>query len=134
MQLGKYTIPDVALDFMNRDHQAFIAHVERLEKLLTATPDAEAIDRELDEMYEHTHVHFAAEENEMQAKEFPPYEIHRQEHQRVLGEMVAQIEVWKTRRDVTKLSQYVNEALPEWLKQHTQSMDFITADWLSKTA
>jgi hemerythrin-like metal-binding protein len=76
-------------------------------------------------------VHFAAEEKEMQAGGFPPYAVHQQEHQRVLNEMAAQIATWKTQRDMARLSQYVKEALPEWLSQHTQSMDFVIAAWLA---
>lgn len=131
MQIGQYTIPEVALAFMNRDHQAFIEQVQHLEKLLVDFRDAEIIDQHLNELLEHTRIHFAAEEKEMQAGAFPPYPVHQQEHHRVLQGMEAEIEAWQTQRDVARLTQYIKQALPEWLAQHVQMMDFVTARWLA---
>jgi len=132
MLLGKHSIPEVAVEFMNRDHQAFIDQVEKLEKLLSKTLNSELIDQHLIELHKHTRDHFAAEEKGMQVISFPPYPIHQQEHERMLGEMIEQIEAWKTERNAARLDHYVKDTLPSWLAQHVQTMDFVTAMWLSR--
>ena len=134
MQLGQYAIPEVALAFMNRDHQAFIEQVQLLEKLLADSANAEAVDLHLNELYEHTRIHFADEEKEMQAGGFPPYPVHQQEHRSVLQGMAAEIEAWQTQRDVARLTQYLHQALPDWFAKHVQMMDFVTARWLASKA
>jgi hemerythrin-like metal-binding protein len=132
MLLGKHPIPEVAMEFMNRDHQAFIDQVELLEKLLASLHDIQLIDQHLKELHEHTRNHFATEEKGMLVISFPPYPVHQQEHERMLSEMIEQIEAWKNERDAERLSQYVKETLPMWLAQHVQTMDFVTAMWLSR--
>ncbi len=134
MQLGQYVIPEVALAFMNRDHQAFIEQVQLLEKLLAESADAETIAQHLSELHEHTRIHFADEEKEMQAGGFPPYPVHQQEHRSVLQGMAAEIEAWQSLHDAVRLSQYLKQALPDWFAKHVQMMDFVTARWLASKA
>ncbi len=134
MLLGKHDIPEVAIEFMNRDHQSFIDQVEQLEKLLSRRHDAEVIEHRLRELQEHTRTHFEAEEKGMRVIEFPPYPVHQQEHRRMLAEMAEQIEAWQVQRDAARLSQYVSHTLPQWLALHVQTMDFVTAMWLSRVS
>jgi hemerythrin len=130
MQLGQHAIPEVALAFMNRDHQAFIEQVQLLEKMLSDSANVEAIDQHLNELLEHTRIHFAEEDKEMQAGGFPPYPVHQQEHRSVLQGMAAEIEAWQTQRDGARLAQYLQQTLPDWFAKHVQMMDFVTARWL----
>ena len=132
MRLGKHSIPEVAIDFMNRDHQVFIDLVISLEQQLSVKTDPALISQTLDELLQHTVAHFAEEEKHMRAASFPPYPVHHQEHQQVLAGLQEQIVAWSKKHDATKLMKYVQDTLPAWLAHHVQSMDFVTAAWLAR--
>jgi hemerythrin-like metal-binding protein len=132
MPFDRSVIPLVALEFMNRDHQSFMQSVDELEALLQqAMPDHDAIARKLAAILEHTRTHFAAEEAEMAATGFPPMPVHQSEHVRVLSDMERQAADWQVGQDVPMLLRYVRETIPAWLAQHTQTMDFVTANWVA---
>lgn len=132
MSFDRSAVPLAALDFMNRDHQDFMDAVEALEYLLQqATPDMAAVTHSLGEILEHTRTHFAAEEREMAETGFPPFPVHQREHARVLAEMTQQAGDWQARHDAAALLRYVQEIIPAWLTQHTQTMDFVTANWVA---
>jgi hemerythrin-like metal-binding protein len=133
MLLGKHSVPEVAIDFMNRDHQIFIDLVVELQRLLSVNTDPSALTAALEELQLHTASHFAEEEVHMLDACFPPYLIHQQEHKQVLADLQAKIEVWKSGQDKAQLKKYVQEDLPAWLSHHVQSMDYVTANWLART-
>ncbi len=54
--------PQVALDFMNRDHAEFVALRDKLLDLLSVQIPEDKVDTLLDELLEHTRHHFAEEE------------------------------------------------------------------------
>ncbi len=123
----------VALDFMNRDHAAFSAlHAEGVRLLEEA--DFVALDELLEKMLEHTREHFAEEEHAMQQGNFPPYPMHKMEHDRVLAEMVRQISRWRGQRDLVSFREFMLVALPDWFTKHVNLMDAVTARYLSTQA
>jgi hemerythrin-like metal-binding protein len=71
--------------------------------------------------------HFKGEEVMMQEKNFPPYPFHKGEHDKVLSIMNDIFLKWKETNDIQVLKQYFIEELPQWLVQHIQSMDTVTA-------
>jgi hemerythrin len=79
------------------------------------------------EWYNHTVEHFKGEEVMMQEKNFPPYPFHKGEHDKVLSIMNDIFLKWKETNDIQVLKQYFIEELPQWLVQHIQSMDTVTA-------
>jgi hemerythrin len=122
--------PQVALDFMNRDHAEFAALRDKLLGLLSAqAPDA-VVDTLLDELLAHTRRHFTEEERLMQEAHFPPYPMHKGEHDSVLAEMSAQIERWKLERDATALHDWLEKSVGDWFVTHVSSMDFVTAGFI----
>lgn len=122
--------PQVALDFMNRDHAEFVALRERLLGLL-AQPAAEAeVDTALDELLQHTRHHFAEEERQMQETRFPPYPVHKMEHDRVLAELEERIAQWQQQRDAKGLRDFAEVALADWFVNHVGMMDLVTARFI----
>jgi hemerythrin len=125
--------PQVALDFMNRDHAEFVSLRDKLLGLLSAqAPDA-VVDTLLDELLAHTRRHFAEEERLMQEANFPPYPVHKGEHDRVLDDMQARIGNWKQGRDAAALRDWLDRAVGDWFSSHVGTMDFVTAGHVRTT-
>ena len=122
--------PQVALEFMNRDHADFIALRDKLLGLLSdPAPDAR-VDTLLDELLEHTRHHFAEEERLMQESRFPPYPMHKGEHDKVLADMAAKVEGWKREHDSAALRQWLDRGVGDWFVNHVSTMDFVTARYI----
>jgi hemerythrin len=124
--------PLVAVEFMNRDHAEFAALREKLLDLLSGEISNHAVDGALAELGEHTRRHFADEEQLMRETGFPPYEIHKGEHERVLADISAQVERWTQGRDARALRDWLDQAVGTWLVEHVSSMDFVTAAFAEK--
>lgn len=122
-------VPKVAFDEMNRVHAEEVELLNTLEKYLDAK-DSEGIEKTLDEMLEHTREHFANEERLMREVNFPPYTIHKSEHDRALNEFQFVVMDWRNRKDNVILRNYFLETIPAWLTQHIASMDMMTAQFI----
>ena len=122
----------VALDFMNRDHAKFVSLCEKLIATLHDAPNPSAIDLLLDQLAEHTRHHFAEEEHQMQATQFPAYHMHKGEHDRVLSALQEHIKLWRQDRDAARLRGIVEHTLNGWFVNHVNSMDFVTANFIKQ--
>lgn len=131
MKLTPESIPQVALEFMNRDHAEFVLLRERLLDLLAARAPVEQLQGALDELAEHTRRHFAAEEQVMLETGFPAYKVHKGEHDSVLVEMATQVERWQQGHDNESLRNWIDQGVGDWLLAHVGSMDFVTAHFIS---
>lgn len=125
--------PNVALDFMNRDHAEFAASVDELLALLARSAAAAEVATCLDRLLEHTRTHFAAEEEAMRSAAFPPYPVHKGEHDRVLADMQAHIASWRANRDADALRGWLQGPVSDWFVRHVGTMDFVTARFISQT-
>ncbi|MBI5889860.1 MAG: hemerythrin family protein [Nitrosomonadales bacterium] len=124
--------PQVALDFMNRDHAEFVAMRSQLLDLVSARAPEKDLDTLLDELLRHTRHHFAEEERLMQETRFPPYAMHKSEHDHVLADMSARIASWKRERDATALRDWLDKAVGNWFVTHVGTMDLVTAGYIEK--
>jgi len=122
--------PQVALDFMNHDHAEFVALRDKLLGLLSYPAPNAGVGTLLDELLEHTRHHFAEEERLMQESHFPPYPMHKGEHDRVLADMAAKIESWKQVQDTAALRQWLDRNVGDWFVNHVSTMDLITAHFI----
>ncbi len=122
--------PRVAIDFMNNDHAEFVALRKHLLDLLHTGAEHAQVDAMLDNLLEHTRLHFAEEEKLMLSVQFPPYPMHKGEHDKVLADMIARAEKWKVTRDAKDLSSWLEHAVRDWFVNHVSSMDFVTAAYI----
>jgi len=122
--------PQVELDFMNHDHAEFVELREALLSALAQTASPAEVDALLDRLLEHTRSHFAEENRLMQETGFPPYPMHKGEHDRVLDDMESRIARWKAGRDATALSDWLEVGLVDWFVSHVSTMDYITARFI----
>lgn len=124
--------PQVALEFMNRDHQEFVDLRDKLLGLLARAPiDIDKLNVLLGDLLEHTRHHFAEEEGRMLSAKFPPYPMHKGEHDRVLASMNAQVEVWEQGHDAEALARWLEKDVGDWFVNHVNTMDFITAAFIA---
>ncbi len=122
--------PRVAIDFMNNDHAEFVALRKHLLNLLHMGADHTQVDAMLENLLEHTRRHFAEEEQLMLSVKFPPYPMHKGEHDKVLTDMNSRIEKWKASRNTKDISSWLEHAVRDWFVNHVSSMDFVTAAYI----
>ncbi len=135
MLIDPSSIPQVEVASMNRIHNEEAELFNELDRLLDAYSrdeiPAERIDHELDTFLQHMQAHFRAEETQMQAIRFPPYPVHKGEHDKVLAVAEQRIQAWKETRDTEALSTFIRSDLPAWLTQHIDTMDRVTAHFFA---
>jgi hemerythrin len=122
-------LPLVAMPSMNDTHLEELILINHLSDALAAR-DAQQVSELLGALVAHTVEHFGGEEVMMREKAFPPYPMHKGEHDRALAEMRAQLASWQNRKDFDSLAYYVNVTLAQWIMVHIQTMDTVTANFL----
>ncbi len=121
-------VPKVALDFANADHAEATQLLNTLVALLEKEPvDNDAVTRALETFLQHNRDHFAREEKQMAAFDFPPYPVHKGEHDQVLAEMEEELAAWKSSADKARLQHYLNVTVANWFINHIATMDTITS-------
>ncbi|WJW74906.1 hemerythrin family protein [Thiohalobacter sp. IOR34] len=125
-------IPLVALDQMNDFHREEVEMINRVETLARSGDEADLAET-LREFLNHIRSHFATEEALMQAAGFPPFPIHKQEHDRLLAELGECETIWMENGDPAPLVDYICRTIPQWMQQHVATMDRVTAQFLAMT-
>lgn len=129
------TIPQVPLDFINADHREEARLLNELAEAIAdhraGTVGPEAVVATFQVLYQHTEEHFGREDQAMQKSGFPPYQMHHGEHVRVLAELAAEGRRFAETGDAVRLDTYVTKVVPSWFVNHIQSMDLITARFVS---
>lgn len=131
--LDKDSLPLVAMEFMNETH---LEDVDIINELFTKILEYEnnpteeneqLLNSKYKEWFDHTVDHFHGEEVMMEEKKFPPYPVHQGEHQYALNRMDEVFKQWQSSKDIGVLKIYMVEELPNWLVNHIQTMDTVTA-------
>jgi hemerythrin len=134
--IDKATLCVIAVDSMNDIHYEEADLLNALDVMLDDLADQRiavtTLDEKLDEFLTHMTAHFRGEELQMIAINFPPYPVHKQEHDIVLQRAVEVLNHWKSVRDTNALAQYLRVDLPQWLDQHIATMDKVTAHFLAQ--
>lgn len=112
---------NVGVDFMDGDHAEAAAQINML-----ADSKGAARLATLEHFIEHCRDHFAREEALMQKVGFFAYGCHQGEHQRMLGELEV---VLARLRGGDEQDEYFTRTLPNWLMNHRNTMDFVTAQF-----
>ncbi len=125
-------IPQVIYNQMNEVHTEEAILLNNLEWTLNNEPmDNDKILDILNEILGHTKWHFENEQLLMQEVKFPAFAMHEEEHIRVFNEMQRVISNWQSTKNNSILSEYFLGTLQEWLFMHIQTMDSITAQFIS---
>jgi hemerythrin len=122
---------------MNNTHFDELVMVQKLGRLISTYQksiaaskyDTQQITQEFENWIEHSHDHFSQENALMREVEFPMYQIHSTEHERVLAEIQFVYATWKNTGDIETLANYVFFTWPTWFITHINTMDLITAQF-----
>ncbi|MDM5271503.1 hemerythrin family protein [Sulfurovum sp. zt1-1] len=130
--IDKERLPQVAYQVMNEVHEEEVDLLNRLENELSdEVLDISKVDELLNTLLEHTKEHFANEERLMQEVFFPAMMMHQGEHIRVINEMKMVVNRWELTRDPELIREYFLGTLIEWLMLHINTMDTITAQFIT---
>ena len=128
-------IPRVALAFQNEDHETeghlLNAVAEALDRYRRGDEGQDAVLAPLEALVEHTREHFDRENRVMQEQGFPAYPVHQGEHSRVLSQMEREAFAFREQGDTDRLWRYVSSVVPEWFVTHIQTMDAVTAQFVT---
>lgn len=102
-----------------------------LAQLETQAP-MDDIDQSLNAWLAHTREHFEREEKLMDEYRFPPYPIHKMEHEQALDSLLSAQQNWLDTRDSDALLSYIKHDWRSWLQQHIMTLDRVTAHFFSQ--
>ena len=123
-------LPMVAMPSMNDTHLEDIILINQL-SAAAASKNVAATKIFLEELVEHTIAHFSGEEAMMQEHNFPPYPIHKAQHDRVLQEIKNVTKIFSEGEgDFSLVTAYIDGSLTPWLIDHIQTLDTVTAMFL----
>jgi len=137
MLIDKNNLPLVAEDFMNDVHFEDVDIINELhEKAINyrdnkTDENKESLIASYEKWFEHTVNHFKGEEDKMLELRFPPYMMHKGEHDRCLEHMEQVLRSFKETDDIDALVRYLEVDLTQWLVNHIQTMDTVTAMFFS---
>lgn len=124
-------LPMVAMPSMNDTHLEEIVIINRLESAARES-DIQAVRETLNELLEHTVMHFEDEEDMMEEALFPAYEMHKSEHDRHIHELKSVIKYFEEHQEPNAISAYIAGNLTPWLIHHIETMDTMTAMFLQQ--
>jgi hemerythrin len=124
-------IPQVPLDFVNADHREegrlLNAVADAVDALEAGRGDAAAVLAGLAVLRDHTAAHFGREDDAMRRTGFPAFPVHHAEHVRVLAGLDDEIRRFAATGDAARLRAWVLGDVPEWFRNHIETMDLVTA-------
>ena len=125
----------ISVDEMQHTHEEEISMLNEIDALATIYENDKTkqveLENKLDEYIEHVKEHFANEERLMRLYEFPPYSIHKAEHDRVLHELNDVVIRWKQHGEIDKIVAYLRQSV-DWITNHISTMDNMTAMFISQ--
>ncbi len=127
--IDQKTLPTVSFDEMNSVH---FEEVERINDLLTQIAKGQDIEvtKALEALLDHMQEHFDYEEGMLKNRGFAMFDIHRSDHQRIMGETRMAYMNWRNFKDRDALKAFIEDDFIEWLNLHIQAMDSVAADFL----
>ena len=131
MLIKENEIPRVALNDMNKVHAVEIEIVNKLYDAIVKNEDAAEILKYFDEFLDDVINHFTFEQGLMEKYNFFAYPVHRAEHDRVLYELKSLEKILKEKGDIKTVKDYLENVFKPWIINHVQTMDTVTAMYLS---
>jgi len=131
MLIKENEIPRVALNDMNKVHDVEIEIVNKLYDAIMKNEDAAEILKYFDEFLNDVINHFTFEQGLMEKYNFFAHPMHRAEHDRVLYELKSLEKMLKEKGDIKTVKDYLENVFKPWIINHVQTMDTVTAMYLS---
>lgn len=115
---------------IDAEHRLQIGMIQALQKALE---DGEPDDKSsgiLQQLIDFTNVHFLAEEMMMRLHQYPGYEVHVQEHDRLINQLIEIQGSFAAGQKQRTLEEV--EGFERWLSGHIQGLDQALAQFLSR--
>ncbi|MEA2099271.1 MAG: hemerythrin family protein [Campylobacterota bacterium] len=130
--INRNDLPLVSLHSMNTTHFDEIAIINLLLVQIDTKVNYETLSLTLEKLIEHIYQHFSSEEKLMKDTQYPSFNMHKADHDKVLNQArYAEME-WRNKKDVNLLNEYIREEFIPWLDQHIKAMDTPMADFISQ--
>lgn len=113
------------------DHSAFAELLNALLDQLDAKAPEGAIGDQLQLLQLRLQEQFTAEEQAMQAANFPATAAHKKHHDHALDKLQQRVAQWQQEPDRRALQEYLENELAEWFVSHVNVRDYVTAKHLS---
>ena len=130
--LEESTEPSYGIALMDREHAGQLSLLNDLKAAVRGGAPDTLVYTLLNELVEHTNLHFLSEQLAMKLHAYESYESHFLEHERLL------VEVQNLKRSLatgtTMDKQGLIEALRSWLLVHIQTADKTLAEYLNTRA
>ena len=115
--------------FADEEHQILFDKLNKLYDLATGGAERSGIGGQLDDLIAYVVGHFAHEEKEMQVKNYSGYDVHKAEHEKLVGVCAdLQTKFHAREADVTE---EVGQMVKGWLDNHIPTFDMAYADALN---
>jgi hemerythrin len=128
-------VPRIAVDEMQHTHEEEISMLNEIDALAMIyehdKTKQDVLENRLDAYIAHVKAHFANEERLMRLYAFPPYQMHKAEHDRVLHELNSTVIRWKQQGEIDAIITYLRQSV-DWIINHINTMDNITAMFISQ--
>ncbi len=128
-------IPQVPLEFINADHREegrlLNALADALDALDAGRGNAAEVGARLAALRDHTAAHFGREDDAMRRTGFPAFPIHHAEHVRVLAELDDETRRYAETGDAARLRAWTLGDVPQWVANHIETMDLVTARFVA---
>ena len=128
-------VQPVAVDEMQHTHEEEISMLNEIDALATIYENDQtkhaALEAKLEAYIQHVKEHFANEERLMRLYHFPPYQMHKAEHDRVLNELNYFAVRWKQHGELDAIIAYLRQSV-DWIINHISTMDNMTAMFISQ--
>ena len=131
--LKKSSLPKVAYEEMNEMHYEEADLINRLFKEIESGSDKN-VTTAVEELLEHMQKHFEFEEGMLKNRGFAMYDIHRNDHSRIMNQTRMAYMNWRNFRDKEALKEFLEDEFIEWLNLHIQAMDSVAAEFLKNNS
>jgi hemerythrin len=116
---NKYSVYDKELD---EQHQGLFSVVNDLHKAILAKHGKEELGHTIDKLVAYTQSHFAAEERLMQACDYPDYQSHKEEHEKLI-KRVSEMDHELRKTDSNVAPDVLAFLVKDWLIGHILNED-----------
>ena len=113
---------------MNDTHLEEMLIISKLD-IAIANSDVATIAKLINELLEHTTIHFANEEAIMKESQYPDYQAHKSEHDRHLQELTSLVGYFERTKEPKAIYAYSKGNLTPWRIHHIQTMDAMMAEY-----
>ena len=124
-------LPMVVIPSMNDTHLEDMIIINRLDDA-AKSENIDAVAQTLQELLDHTSIHFSDEEKLMKEAKFLDFNSHKSEHDRHLRELKSIIKYFQTHQDSKAIRAYIEGNLKSWMIHHVETMDASAAKFIQK--